>query len=83
MLDFGAIETGDEGGEVGFVEDDARAGVVEDAREFARGEADVEGHDDAAGHDDAVIAFEEEMGVEAEVGDAVADLEAEGEKRAG
>src|SRR3954466_10084555 len=67
----------DRGGEVGFVEEDARLGVVQDGGELGRGEPHVDRHRDRAGEEGGVIAFEELVVIEAEVRDAVAGLDAE------
>ena len=65
--------------EIGLVDQDARFGVVEDAGQFGGGEAHVERHDDGADEGRGEIAFQQLVGIEAEVGDAVAGKDALGE----
>ena len=69
-----------EGGEVGFVDEDAGLGVIQDTGELGWGKAHVQRHDDAAGEGDAVVSLEELVVVEAEIGDTIAGLDARGEQ---
>ena len=84
-LDAGAglAQVLDEGREIGLVDEDARFGVVQDIGQFRGGEAHVERHDDGADERGGEIAFEQLVGIEAEVGDAVAGKDALGEQAEG
>ena len=73
----------DEGREIGFIDEDARFGVVKDAGQFRCGEAHVERHDGGADERGGEIAFEQLVGIETEVGDAVAGKDAFGEQSEG
>ena len=69
--------------EIGLVDQHARFGVVEDAGQFRGGEAHVERHDHGADERRGVIAFQQLVGIEAEVSDAVAGGDALGEQSEG
>ncbi len=66
--------------EIGFVDQHARLGMVQNGGEFERREPNIERHDDGAGQRNAEVAFQKLVVVEAEVGDAVARLDARGEQ---
>ena len=61
----------------------ARARMVQDISKFDRRQPDIERHHDGVGQHHSVITFEQLVGVEAEIGDAVTRLDAVLPKRAG
>ena len=73
----------DQGREIGFENQDARFGMVEDGGQLDGGEPHVERHHDGARQRDAEVAFQQLVVVEAEIGDAVAGLDALGEQSGG
>ncbi len=79
----GGAEVFGEGGEIGLVDEDAGFGVIQDTGKLGGGQAHVQRHDDGARERDAIVSFEELMVIEAEVGDAVAGLDAGGEESRG
>ena len=62
--------------EIVFKQQHPRAGMIQDIGELQLGQADVERHHDSARLHHAVIAFQQLMIVEAQVGDAIAVLDA-------
>src|SRR5439155_5189410 len=68
---------------IAFVNQHARLGVIEDGGELGGSEPHVKRHDDGADERDAEVAGEELVVIEAEVGDAVAGLNAHGPQAGG
>ena len=85
VLDGGArpTEVVDHRGEIGFVDHDAGLGVIEDRGEFGGREAHIERHRDGAGKQRPVVAFEQLVVVEAEIGDAVGGPDPERDEAGG
>ncbi len=77
-LDFraGGLELLHQRREVIFKQQHARAGMIQDVFQLQRRQPDVQRHHDGARQHHSVIAFQQLMRVEAEIGDAVAALDA-------
>ena len=72
-----------QGGEVGLINHHAGFGVIEDARQLHGGEAHVERHGDGADERCSEVAFQQLMGIEAQIGHAIAGEDSLGEQSEG
>ena len=84
-LDAGAkrLQLFYQGREIVFKGQDAGAGVIQNGDEFGRRQAHIQRHHNGLGLHDAVVALQQLVVVEAEVGDAVAGLNTGGGERGG